>query len=933
MASLKSRTARAAALHRQAAAVVTAVASVLDADPPAAADEREQRDLVERLRVAGARLAPGWLGDPLTASTSHPALGSGAASGHVRIGVAEPVTGVRFPAIVPLLGTGHLTMTADATDHRVGGLLRSLLLRLLAATTAGSLLVRAVTDVRTTVLFEPFAPLIDAGLMPPPATDRAGLLTVLTEAERWVGPSRSGAARRRRRDRTMLVVIAALPPDVEPDDLGRVGELARSGVSAGLHLMVAGWPSTDPLTAPQQHPATVPAAVDVVSDAATAQSTAPPPPAAPSATARPAAQGPATARPASPPADARHVKGPLPVHTSRVGLAPASPALADATVVTVFESYAVLGDPPGASFGGRGPLPAPGGLDVPVLLDSDPPAALVDRVCRDLAARFAIDRRPDVADLLPDDAELWTENAADGLTTIVGHDGDTPVTLRFSDVTPHWMVAGRPGVGTTSFVANLVYGLAARYRPDGLAIHLLNLRPAPAFGEFLPTDTDRSWLPHIRTAGVGADREYGLALLRELDAELDHRQIVYERAGVGRFSELPERDRPPRVICLVEGVADLLVEGDRTAREAGRRLESVARRGRSYGVHLLLVSRPGAAGPTVPGPGGSCPDALLGQFPVRIALPGGGEVLEPTNESAADLPPGAAVVNTAGGLGGPRGATRGHERIVRFPDPRLAAPVLAELRNQLWLARPTDDEPRVFTGSASARLDDDPAYRARLAAGVGPLTALLGRCVTTSTDTAAFTLDEAPGRHLAVVGRSTTGVEVLDAAARSVAAVVAPGAVRFAVASLVEEADAVADELVSALRTRHEVDIVDAAGLLKELDADRPGFVVVFGMDAAGAADLPREQVRAALSSGPARGVHLLSWWRRTRRLVELAGDRPLGDYVAGVLLLDLPAIEAEYLLGRDADWRPRPGRATMFDARSGTCTLVVPFRRSGGVR
>ena len=28
-----------------------------------------------------------------------------------------------------------------------------------------------------------------------------------------------------------------------------------------------------------------------------------------------------------------------------------------------------------------------------------------------------------------------------------------------------------------------------------------------------------------------------------------------------------------------------------------------------------------------------------------------------------------AVVNTAGGLGGPRGATRGHERTVRFPDP------------------------------------------------------------------------------------------------------------------------------------------------------------------------------------------------------------------------------------------------------------------------
>lgn len=58
----------------------------------------------------------------------------------------------------------------------------------------------------------------------------------------------------------------------------------------------------------------------------------------------------------------------------------------------------------------------------------------------------------------------------------------------------------------------------------------------------------------------------------------------------------------------------------------------------------------------------------------------------PANHAAAALALGTAVVNTAGGLGGPRGATRAHERLVRFPDPRADRIALAGLRHRLWRA-------------------------------------------------------------------------------------------------------------------------------------------------------------------------------------------------------------------------------------------------------
>src|SRR5689334_532143 len=132
-----SRARQAAALHRQAAAVADAATAVLDGDGAAMPDPLEQHRLVEELRIAAAALAPGWLGAPLEAQSLNTPLGGVYPPQFVRLGAAQPLDDAQFPALVPLLGTGHLTIDATATDARVFGLLRSLLVRLLAAAPAG----------------------------------------------------------------------------------------------------------------------------------------------------------------------------------------------------------------------------------------------------------------------------------------------------------------------------------------------------------------------------------------------------------------------------------------------------------------------------------------------------------------------------------------------------------------------------------------------------------------------------------------------------------------------------------------------------------------------------------------------------------------------------------------------------------------------------
>ncbi len=321
---------------------------------------------------------------------------------------------------------------------------------------------------------------------------------------------------------------------------------------------------------------------------------------------------------------------------------------------------------------------------------------------------------------------------------------------------------------------------------------------------------------------------------------------------------------------------------------------------------------------------------------MRIALPGGGDVLEPTNDSAAGLPLGAAVVNTAGGLGGPRGATRGHERTVRFPDPHADRAALIDAAPPAVGGgeRPDAAPPRVFAGYAHQHLDDDPTYRAALAGRAARPTALLGRDIDVALTTATFPLDTTPGRHLAVLGPSAAGAELLDAAARSArrAPPAAHRAVRHRLAGRGGRRARRGPRgrpAASGRRWRRST----RPGSAKALTVDQPGYLVVFGMDATGPGALPADRLREVLRAGPSRGVHLLSWWRGLRRFNEEVGGSAAREDVAGLVFLNVPAADVSLMVGRPVDWHPRPNRALLHDRHADRTTVFVPFAHPGSER
>ncbi|AVT39281.1 FtsK/SpoIIIE domain-containing protein [Plantactinospora sp. BB1] len=833
---------RAVAAHRQARAHLDAARHGLARlQPPP--DSGETADIVARLRRVGEAVS----GEPEPARFFAGPL-------PVRLGVASTVDG-SFPAVVPLSGGTHLAIDTDARDGRVAALLRTLVVRLLAAAPAGSVRVSALDSAALGATFLPLRVLVEAGAVPPPATTEAEITAVLDAAERHARAAQQATTGT---PELLLLVAASLP---EGRELGRLAALTHAGPTAGICVIAAGYPSRT------------------------------------------------------------------------IGVAP--PPLGGTTHVRLDpQGYAWIGDPPGHPFSSDGT-----GLAAPVRLDGEPPAGAVAALADRLGEVYRRESSFEFTDLLP--ARPWAESSGNGLRAVVGRAGREPVICAFDDQTPHWLVGGRTGAGKTVFLLDVLYGLAARYSPDELSLYLLDFKEGVSFTEFVPTGRDPSWIPHARAVGIESDREYGVAVLRELRRELNRRASALKRHGVTKLADLVrDAGRPvPRIVAVIDEFHVLFAGNDAVAREAVSLLEELARKGRSYGIHLVLASQSMTGIEALYGK----TDSIFGQFPLRVALPGGGGVLDALNDAAGALPIGSAIVNPAAGL-------TAANTVVQFPDAHASAAEVAQLRHELWQARkPGSRPPAVFRGYESAHVEDDPTYRGLVPGGRRPL-ALVGRTVDVDLTSALFPLDATPGRHLAVVGTSPVGASVLHAATVSLARQHTPGSARFLVAPLVAVADEIAEATIAELTgAGHPVDRLDAAGLREELrklaaqPADGPPaartFLVGYGMDGASGILGVRDEnyrsglddLQAMLRQGPAYGVHLLGWWRGLRRLSDDIGGSSNRDDVACLVALNVPGAELGMYLGQhDLAYTPRANRALLVDRHDQRVRLIVPFVRAG---
>lgn len=605
-----------------------------------------------------------------------------------------------------------------------------------------------------------------------------------------------------------------------------------------------------------------------------------------------------------------------------------------------------------------GSEPAVGGFeDFQISLSSGPGLTAIEPAMVALQERVKEAAAPKISfsELQPPSSEYWRESSAERVTAIVGRAGHQPVEITLGDEREqrhNVLVSGAVGQGKSNLLMVLVHSWATRYAPDELDLYLLDFKDGVTLYPLAPHPEQQGWLPHARVLGLESDRAYGAAVLQHLVDEFERRAAIIRPYGdnITRYRQHQTKAHMPRIIVVIDEFQVLFEEDDELTRAALLNLERLAKKGRAYGIHLVLASQ------TLSGITAmlSKQDGIFAQFPIRLALKNSaGEsraVLDQHNVEAARLRyRGELIVNTDFGQ-----VEANRRAVVALAEPAE----LAELRVELWRRSGGRSEPSVFNGGVPADLISGLRTLARWSEDESPR-ALMGMPVSVLPVPMGVALPSESGRHISIVGAGngagqsnhSAGAVLLQTAAVSLAYQERPGTVSFIVLNLLAARSpdqVVVRRLVEALSALgHRADVRTAEHLLGTLTAlggmisERragaapvPIYLVAFGMDRAPNLRIPDpatflqpiDALHVLWREGSSLGIHLLGWWSNVRSYSDQLGLEASGS-VDVLALLRVSSQDLVDLLGPFISWSGPANRALVRDViEAFDPAVIVPF-------
>ncbi|UVJ38043.1 FtsK/SpoIIIE domain-containing protein [Arthrobacter sp. CJ23] len=557
----------------------------------------------------------------------------------------------------------------------------------------------------------------------------------------------------------------------------------------------------------------------------------------------------------------------------------------------------------------------------------------------------------------------WGESSRDGLRFAVGRSGyeTVDVVLGDADTQRHnALITGAVGQGKSNLLKVIIYSLCQRYSPDELELYLLDFKEGVTLYPLAATADSPDFLPQARVLGLESDRDFGLAVLRRIESEFARRAKLFRPYGddIAKYRSAVPSDRMPRIVVMIDEFHLLFDPADEIADEAARLLEAIARRGRSYGVHLILASQ------TISGISAllSREQGLFAQFPIRIALKNNRAesfvALSQGNDAAARVRlRGQAVLNLNYGE---RDANQSVS-IASADDKRIN-----ELRRHWWhISKGTIAPPHVFDGGQQVR----PSWATtaiqqlrdrRRATGNAPA-AVLGLPLDVWQQPRAITLDASPGRNLAVIGAGEDASEagdqdggtncaigVLHTAALSLALQHPQGDAEFVSLDLLDGATAernnqkdwemLMERLGFPIRTISRSDFVEylqecAGELTVREDGAPTKYLIGFALDRAGDleapdmfANRPVENLQRILREGPTLSVHMLGWWSNASSLKSHLGFGGDG-FIDALLMLRVDQATVQSFLGPFVKWGMSRNRGLLADrTQLPEPAILVPF-------
>jgi hypothetical protein len=416
----------------------------------------------------------------------------------------------------------------------------------------------------------------------------------------------------------------------------------------------------------------------------------------------------------------------------------------------------------------------------PLALDEPPAETTLTRIMHVVGKAGAESARVEVPfhAVAPRDGQYWSLDSREELRIPLGRTGATRLQyLRLGrGVAQHMLIAGKTGSGKSTLLHVMVTNLALWYAPDQVQVYLIDFKQGVEFKTYVTHD-----LPHARAVAIESDREFGLSILRRLDAEMTQRGELFRQKGVQDIAAYRESTgKPmPRTVLIVDEFQIFFAEDDKLAQDASVLLEKLVRQGRAFGIHVVLGSQ------TLGGVFGLA-RSTIGQMAVRIALQCSEAdsqlILDDDNVAARLLSrPGEAIYNDVGGsvAGNSPFQTAWLPESTR--DSYLSR--VGEMRRDRQVPR---EDLIVFEGSAPADITENRQLVASLerngqSAPVATPKIWLGAPVTIKEPT-SITLRRQSGANVLMVGqRDDVAMNLMTAAVVSLAAQLPPPSVRLVI--------------------------------------------------------------------------------------------------------------------------------------------------------
>lgn len=214
----------------------------------------------------------------------------------------------------------------------------------------------------------------------------------------------------------------------------------------------------------------------------------------------------------------------------------------------------------------------------------------------------------------------------------------------------HALIAGQTGAGKSTLLHTLIMSTLISYSPEEVQMYLLDFKEGVEFSAYT-----RYRLPSLRVVAINSEREFGLAVLKELCSELEDRSKHFTRYGasdINSYCELEDVPKVPKLLLIFDEVQELFrprEESDSISSDCLSCLNRLVMQGRAMGIHVILACQDFR----------NCSglEAYFSQMAIRIAVKGSEEgaasILNSDNAGIRTLqnqPAGAAIYNGGGGV-------------------------------------------------------------------------------------------------------------------------------------------------------------------------------------------------------------------------------------------------------------------------------------------